>query len=192
MKMCRSFGLGALVLATLGTLGLAQIKEFTLQQMVDQVDNAVWGEIVGSRTFRVDDPVDGPELYYTTLTLEGVSLVDGSQLTVDVTYAGGFVSDTEGVYNSEAPAADDVKVGNSIVAFYKWGDLGGGVKANGLFASHGGLYRTATGPKGVIALGRGAGYAIPRNVKMADLSTAVSRLHAAKLERQRQQEEQGR
>ena len=192
MKMCRSLGLGALVLTTLGALGLAQIKEFTLQQMVDQVDNAVWGEIVGSRTFRVDDPVDGPELYYTTLTIEGVSLVDGSQLTVDVTYAGGFVSDTEGVYNSEAPAADDVKIGNSIVAFYRWDDLGGGVKANGLFAAHGGLYRTATGPKGVTVLGRGTGYAIPRNVKMADLTTAVAKLHAAKLERQRQQKQEGR
>lgn len=190
MKMSRSFGLGALVLATLGTLGLAQIKEYTLQQMVDEVDNAVWGEIVGQRTFRVDDPVDGPELYYTTLTIEGVSLVDGSQVTVDVTYNGGFVSETEGVYNSEAPAADDVKVGNSIVAFYKWDDLGGGVKANGLFAAHGGLYRTATGPKGPIALGRGTGYAIPRNVKLTDLSTAVAKLHAAKVERQ--QQEQGR
>ncbi len=189
MKKSRMFGLGALALAALGTLGLAQIKEYSLQEMVDEVDDAVWGEIVAKRTFRVDHPIDGPELYYTTLTIQGASMADGSQMTVDVTYHGGFISETEGVYNSEAPVADDVKIGNAIVAFYKWDDMGGGVQANGLFAAHGGLYRTATGPKGPVVLGRGAGYAVPRNVKVSDLSTAVTTLHEAKLERERKAQE---
>ena len=38
----------------------------------------------------------------------------------DVTFQGGFIDEEHGVYNSEAPVADDVKIGNRVVAFYKW------------------------------------------------------------------------
>ena len=62
--------------------------------------------------------------------------------------------------------------------------MGGGVWANGLYASHGGLYRTVQGPSGPVVLGRGTGYAIARNVKLADLSTAVRTIDAAKREEQ--------
>ena len=137
-------GLAALALAGSGG---AQIERLTLAEIVQRSDNAVVAEIVARRVFRVDHPIDGPELYFTTLTLAGRSLADDTPITVDVTYPGGFLDQERGVHNSEAPAADDVALGNVVVAFYRWSDnLGGGVAANGLYASHGGLYRTVEGP----------------------------------------------
>jgi hypothetical protein len=86
----------------------------------------------------------------------------------------GFVDATHGVWNSEAPKTDDQKVGNRVVAFYKWTDnMGGGQSGNALFAWHGGLYRTFEAPKGVIVQGRGAGYAVPQNLTLEDLRSRI-------------------
>ena len=181
MSKIHSLGLPALLLGALGAASLAQIKSFTLEEMVATADSAVYGTIVGSHVFRVDSAVDGDELYFTTLTIEGRSLKDGSPLTVDVKFHGGFLNDTEGVYNSEAPSADDVQPGKRVVAFYQWSyDLGGGVAGNALVAAHGGLYRTVDGPRGAAVLGRGQGYAVGANVRLSQLETALSHLYAQK------------
>lgn len=168
--------LSALGLAA--AVGLSQIKECTLDEMVVLSDDAIYGVITERRSFRVDHPIDGPELYFTTITLEGRSLVSGEPMTVDVTYAGGFVSRDEGVWNSEAPAEDDVRVGNQVVAFYAWfDDMGGEVAGNSLMAAHGGLYRTLAGPRSLTVLGRGKGYAVRRNTRLSDLDVEVTRIH---------------
>ena len=171
-------GLAVVLAGVFGSaVGLAQIKSYTLPEMVGQADGAVFGEIVASRAFRVDDPVDGPELYFTTLTIEGREVGSDRPLLVDVTYHGGFVSETEGVYNSEAPVADDVAIGNRVVVFYEWSDnMGGSVAGNALLAAHGGLFRTVAGSRHVAVLGRGEGYAIDRNLKLSDLDAAVAKL----------------
>lgn len=167
--------LAALVAA--GSLAWAQVERLNLAQMVSRTDNAVDGTIVERRVFRVDDPVDGPELYFTTLKIQGKSLADDAPVTIDVTFAGGFVSPTEGTYNSEAPSADEIKVGNRVVAFYKHVDnMGGRVAANALYASHGGLYRVAELKSGSVVLGRGDGYAVSTNQRVADLRTSVRTL----------------
>ena len=102
-------------------------------------------------------------------------------ITVEVTYHGGFLNDTEGVFNSEAPSADDVKVGNRVLAFYAWRDnMGGGVAANALIAAHGGLFRAVEGPGGATVLGRGQGYAVNQNVRVSSLETALGTLYVAK------------
>lgn len=165
--------LSSWLLGALGVASVAQIKSFTLDEMVQTADQAVYGQIIGSRAFRVDG-TDGAEHYYTTITVQGRTLADAQPTTVDITFRGGFVSPTEGVYNSEAPAADEVKVGKRVVAFYKWADdMGGGVAANALVAAHGGLYRTVEGPRGVAVLGRGEGYAIRSNRYVAELEASV-------------------
>jgi hypothetical protein len=169
--------LPVLALAAAGTVGLAQIERLTLDQMVQKTDNAVTGTIVKSKVFRVDHPIDGPELYYTTLTIRGRSLVDAKPLEVDVTFPGGFISETEGVWNSEAPTADEIKVGNRVVAFFGWtNNMGGDVAANALWASHGGLYRVARSRKGDVVLGKGLGYAISSNVQMDRLDSDITQL----------------
>ena len=170
-----SLSLAALVAA--GSLASAQIERLDLTQMVAKTDNSLVGTIVGKEVIRIDHPVDGPELYYTTLTIQGTSLRDGKELTVDVTFPGGFIDERQGVFNSEAPSADDVKTGNRVVAFYKWVDnMGGDLSANALYASHGGLYRTFDSRRDVVVQGRGEGYAIPSNVTLTQLKQDVARL----------------
>jgi len=181
MKRSQNAWCAALLLGALTAVAPAQIKSFTLEEMVQTADGAVFGQIVGSRAFRVDHPVDGDQLYFTELTVQGKSLKDGTPTTVTVTYNGGFISESEGVFNSEAPAKDDVKVGNKVVAFYAWTDnMGGDVAANGLVASHGGLYRTVEGPRGTTVLGRGEGYALRNNLRIGDLEGSLGRLYSAK------------
>lgn len=171
--------LGAAALVAVASLAWAQIERLTLADMVAKTDNAVEGTIVGSKVFRVDHPVDGPELYFTTLTIQGDSLVDGKPVTVDVTFPGGFINPNEGVHNSEAPAADDVKVGNRVVAFFrKTNNMGGGVSGNQLYASHGGLYRVIETRNGAVVQGRGDGYAINANTKSVDLRSQVAKLRS--------------
>ena len=166
--------LTALFVAASAAVGAAQIERLTLGEMVAKTDNAVLAEITGRHVFVVDHPIDGPELYFTRLTLQGESLIDGKPITVDVVYPGGFVDDERGVHNSEAPSADDVKLGNTIVAFYKWSDnLGGDVRGNALYASHGGLFRTVDGPTGKVVLGRGEGYAVDSNKSVGALRASI-------------------
>src|SRR5262245_5785664 len=173
--------LSTVLTASLGAAASAQIKSFTLDEMVTASDQAIYGQIIGSRVWRVDSPVDGEGLYFTTITVQGRTLADARATTVDVTFRGGFLSPTDGVFNSEAPAADDVKLGRKVVAFYRWtDDVGGGVGTNVLMAAHGGLYRTVEGPRGPAVLGRGEGYAITANRQLAHLESAVKLLSAAK------------
>ena len=184
MKTVPRLWCATLLLAAFGASALAQIKSFTLAEMVDTADTAVYGQIVAAHVIRADSAIDGPELYYTTLTLQGRTLADNRPITVDVTFRGGFVSPTEGVFNSEAPAADDVQVGKRVVAFYRWSDdLGGGVAANALVAAHGGIYRTVEGPNGPAVLGRGTGYAVSANVRLEQLASAVHLLASNKPKR---------
>ena len=155
-------------------LGTAQIERLDLKQMVAKTDNAVLGTITAKQVFRVDHPVDGPELYFTRMTIQGKSLRSGSDLAVEVTFAGGFVSPNEGVHNSEAPSADDTRIGNTVVAFYKWTDnIGGDVAGNALYAAHGGLFRVAKAGGNQVVLGRGEGYAIDRNVSVPVLESRI-------------------
>ena len=162
----------------------ATIERLTLDDMVARTDDGIDATIVSTNVFRVDHPVDGPELYYTTLTLAGRALSDGRATTVDVTFPGGFISETEGVWNSEAPSADDTRVGNRVIAFYKFVDnMGGDVSGNVLYASHGGLFRIAEGAKGPVVLGRGEAYAVKSNIRVSDLETAVQTIRAESLGR---------
>ena len=177
MKSFTSFALAALVLASAGTVGYSQIKRLSLTEIVSETDDAIVGHITNSYVFRVDHPVDGPELYFTTLTIAGKSLADDTPMTLSITYPGGFIDPEHGVWNSEAPTADDVQLGNYVVAFYEWtNDMGGQVAGNALYAMHGGLYRTVSGPQNTVVLGRGDGYAISSNTELTDLTQAARRI----------------
>ena len=167
----------ALALTVCGALGVAQIERLDLDQMVAKTDNSIVGQITAKKVFRIDHPVDGPELYYTTLTVRGRSLVDGKLITVPVTYPGGFINPEEGVYNSEAPSDAETRIGNEVVLFYKWTDnMGGDVAGNALYASHGGIYRVAKSGSEYVTLGKGEGYAISKNWKLKALDAEITRL----------------
>ena len=175
MKNRLLLGLAASALVVLGTQ--AQIERLDLDSMVQKTDDTLFAEITNKEVIRIDDEKDGPELYFTHLTLRGESLETGQPATVTVTFPGGFINEVDGVWNSEAPSADDIKIGNRVVAFYKHIDnAGGGLACNFLYASHGGLFRTVEGPQGTVVLGRGEGYAIDNNISLEDLNQAISTL----------------
>jgi len=173
MKKLLLTALPLALLAWVAAPATAKIERLNLDQMVERTDNALDAEIVARSVFAVNHPTDG-EMYFTKLTLAGRSMRDGRAMTVDVIYAGGFIDAENGVWNSEAPTDEDVRVGNKVVAFYRFVDnLGGGVAGNALYTSHGGIYRTQTGPMGRVVMGRGDGYAIPYNTKIESLDSAV-------------------
>jgi hypothetical protein len=159
-------------------LAWASIRRLDLSTMMQVSDNVVVGTITGRETIRIDHPVDGVELYYTSLTIEGQSLKDDSNVTATVWFGGGFVDPKHGVHNSEAPSDDDQQIGNKVVAFYHWEEnMGGDHAGNALVAWHGGLYRTFETRNGkTIVQGRGDGYAVPVNIELGALSTQVKTL----------------
>ncbi len=166
--------LAASILA-LGALGTAQIKALTLDEMVTQTEGCVFGSVTGQEVFVIDHPVDGPELYYTTLTVQGRSLYTGKDTTIQVTYPGGFIDEEHGVYNSEAPSADEVKNGKQVVVFHKWTDnMGGDVAAHALYGMHGGLFSTFEISGKRVVQGRGKGYAVDKNIEVGALETAIA------------------
>lgn len=163
---------GVAVLAA--SLAFAQVERFDLGKMVAQADNAVHGRIVAKEVVRIDHPEDGL-LFFTHMTVEGTSLYDGRTIRVPVTFGGGFISPDEGVYSSEAPSADETRIGNEVVVFYQWSDnMGGGLAANALMAAHAGLYRLASTKDGPVVLGKGDGFAISSNVRLAELRTQIA------------------
>lgn len=159
-----------------GALATAQIVRLDLNKMVDQADNAVVGTITDKQFTTVADP-GGGHLHFTTLTVAGRSLVDGSELTVEVSYMG---ADEEGVYSAEAPTTDESKIGREVVVFYEWSDnMGGSFASNALYAAHGGLYTTFQGRKGdTIVQGRGDGYAVSKNVRLEKLDADITAIHS--------------
>ena len=173
----------AAAIAAGAVMGTAQIERLNLEQMVTKTDDAVLGEITKKEVIRIDHPVDGPELYYTHLTIEGRSLETGAEKTAVVTFPGGFIDDENGVWNSEAPTDAETKIGTEVVAFYKWSDnMGGDLAANALYASHGGIFRTVKGRKGMVVMGKGDGYAISSNIGLTQLDAKITEI-AEKLEK---------
>jgi hypothetical protein len=155
----------------------AKIEKLTLAQMVAKAEGCVLGTIRAVEVQRIDHPTDGPDLFYTTLVIDGRSLYDGRGVRVPITFAGGVLPNGEGAWNAEAPSADDIRVGNQVVAFYSWtDDMGGGVAANALYSAHGGLFRVMKTRKGEFVLGRGEGYAIDVNRTTGELAQAISGL----------------
>ena len=154
----------------------AQVRALNLSEMVEACDHGVYGQILSKRVSRIDAE-DGRVLYFTTMTLEGRQLSDGTPVRIDVSYPGGFISEEEGYWHSESPGAEETRVGSHIVAFYKWFDgMGGAHATNWLYANHGGLYQSVEGPQGSMVLGRGNGYAVSRNLRVTDLEASVRQL----------------
>lgn len=164
-------------LVALAALGTAQIVRFDLPTMMSSADGVVYGKIKDKHVIRIDHPIDGPELYFTTLTIEGQSLATGKPVTVDVSHMGGFIDETHGSFNSEAPTADDERLGSQVVCFWKHTEnMGGDFECNSIVGWHGGIYRTFERRGSVIVQGRGDGYAIPANIGLSDLTTQIQGL----------------
>lgn len=174
--------LAGLALAGVATLAIAQIERLDLPQMVQKADGAIYGTITHREVVRFDHEIDGPDLFYTHITVQGRDLATNEDRTVVVTFHGGFLNERVGVYNSEAPPADATLLGKRVVAFYAYTDnMGGDLAANALYASHGGLYQTVTTRDGkIVVLGQGEGYAIDQNVTLGELQEQIAVLSSGK------------
>lgn len=175
MKLSLASTLGsALVLALAASVGDAAIERLDLQKMMTRADGAVSGVIVDREVFRVDHPEDGT-MYFTTITVDGTSLVTGKKVQVPVTYLGGYISETEGAFVSEMPKDSMTTPGREVVVFYKWLDnMGYGVAANAMYAAHGGVYSVVKKGSKSVVLGRGDGYAISANDTLPNLRQRVA------------------
>ncbi len=184
--MCKRTQLFTLLALTFAAAAGASIERLNLRQMIARADAGVVGEITARRVVAVPLDRDGEEMTFTELTIDGTDLISGKKTTVTVSYPGGVLPGDRGAYNSEAPSRDDVRIGNRVVAFYKWSDnMGGGYAGNALYASHGGLFRTFTDKAGrVVVQGRGPGYAIGANVRLENLRVAA-RKHREAIEREK-------
>ncbi len=156
----------------------AKIKALTLPEMVSLADGAVVGQITKREVFRVDHPIDGAELFYTNLSVEGRSLINGEPQTVQVTFRGGFIDSQNGAFNSEAPQEHEVALGQEVVVFHAWVEnMGGDVSAQALLGGHGGLFTVSSnGNDEKIVLGRGVGYPVSKNVALDELDSEITRL----------------
>jgi hypothetical protein len=146
--------------------------------MVQKADRGIVGVITERQVVRFDHELDGPNLFFTHLTIKGNDLATGAPKTVVVTHHGGFLNQREGVYNSEAPPADATRLGRRVVAFYAYTDnMGGDLAANTLYAGHGGLYQViGSRAEQQVVIGQGDGYAISQNVPLIQLQEQVSAL----------------
>ena len=175
-----------LVALALSAAAGASIERLTLRQMIGKADAGVVGEIKSREVLAVPLARDGEEMTFTRLEISGHDLVSGKPVSVQISYPGGVLPGRRGGHNSEAPSQDDVKIGNRVVAFYKWSDnMGGGYASHALYASHGGLFRTFKDKKGrVVVQGRGSSFAVPKNIRLQDLRSAA-RTHDAAIRRER-------
>ena len=186
MKPASRVWLAAVALALCASPAPAGIERLDLAKMLERAETALHGEITSARVFRAFDERTSTPFYFTLLVIVGESLLDGSPLTQEVTVYGGYLSEEEGASYSEAPAADDIRVGNTVVGFTKWtDDMGAGVAGHCFYASHGGVYRVVVDSKDSTVLGRGAGYAIERNVKLSSLRSSISEVQKERIERER-------
>ena len=181
-----------LVALALSAAAGASIERLNLRQMIGKADAGIVGEITAHEVIAVPLDRDGEEMTFTRLMVKGHDLVSGKPVSVQFSYPGGVLPGRRGGYNSEAPSQDDVKVGNRVVAFYKWSDnMGGGYASNALYASHGGLFRTFKDKKDrVIVQGRGTGFAVSKNIRLQDLRSAA-RKHDAAIRRERNEKAGG-
>lgn len=177
-RSLKALGL-ALSLAATATLGNSAIESLTLDQMLQRADNGVVGTIVDRHVFRADHPQDGT-MYFTTITVQGTSLVNEKPVIVPITYYGGFISEKEGTTTSVTPDPNETALGKAVVAFWSRNDaMGYGVSGNQLYAMHGGLFQVVRHGNKEVALGKGAGFALESNMAVPTLRQRAAKIAQA-------------
>jgi len=156
----------------------ACIEALTLEQMVAKTDMAVEGTVTGVRTTAYTPPGDH-ELIYTILTIEGEDLYSGKPTTLEAAFLGGVYKGRNGNVTS-MPHPSEYAVGSHVVVFSApvqgWGpEIGRCV-----YAAMGGIFREIPTPRGPVIQGKGEGFAIDRNVPLAELRDRIARALAAK------------
>lgn len=142
----------------------------TSQGLLSRSDGGVLGVVV-HREVRAFEAPGGGELFFTTARVRGTDLATGAEETVDVTFPGGFISESRGAHSSTAPPANATRVGRRVLMFHRRvEDIAEGFSGEVLVDGGGGLVSWFESRRGeTIVQGRGPGSAIARNVRLADL-----------------------
>ena len=140
-----------------------------LAGLAGRSEGVIVGEVM-ARSVRAFPAPDGGELFFTTLRVSGTDLATSSPVTIEVIFAGGFISETRGSHSSTAPPADRTRVGRRVVAFHRHvSDIAEGFAGEVLVDGGAGLFPWFESRKGgAIVQGR-RGAALPHNVRLADL-----------------------
>jgi hypothetical protein len=152
--------------------GRACIEELDLTQMVAKTDAAVCGTITNVRTVRYAPPGDD-RLIYTLLTVEGTDLYTGQPRSIEAAFLGGTYQGDSMMVTS-MPAPDEYRLGNDVVVFSAPVEGWGPEVDRCVYAAMGGIYRVISGRKGEVVLGKGEGFAVSGNMRLADLQAAAS------------------
>lgn len=170
--------LNHLLIAGVASLALVQvgracIEELTLAQMVAKTDAAVRGTITDVRTVRFTPPGDD-RLIFTILTVEGTDIYTGQARTLNAAFLGGTYQG-ESMMVTSMPAPSEYRLGNQVLVFSGPVEGWGPEIDRCVYASMGGIYREIASKQGPIFLGKGEGFALDRNVRLADLQLAVAK-----------------
>jgi hypothetical protein len=172
MKLHHLLLAGAASLA-LVQVGRACIEELDLAQMVAKTDAAVRGTITDVRTVRYTPPGDD-RLIYTVLTVQGTDLYTGQPRTIEAAFLGG-THEGDSMIVTSMPAPSEYRLGNEVVVFSAPVEGWGPEVDRCVYASMGGIFRAVDSRKGEVILGKGQGFAVEQNVRLADLQTAITR-----------------
>jgi hypothetical protein len=177
MKLHRILIAGAACLA-LVPVGRACIEELDLAKMVAKTDAAVRGTITDVRTVRYTPPGDD-RLIFTVLTVEGTDLYTGQARTIEAAFLGG-VHQGDSMMVTSMPAPSEYRLGNQVLLFSAPVEGWGPEVDRCVYAAMGGIFREVAAKQGAVVLGKGEGFAVERNVRLADLQTAIAREAGAK------------
>ena len=154
-------------------VGRACIEELTLAQMVAKTDAAVRGTITDVRTVRYTPPGDD-RLIFTILTVAGTDLYTGQARTIEAAFLGG-THQGDSMMVTSMPAPSEYRVGNPVLVFSGPVEGWGPDIQRCVYASMGGIFREVASKNGPVLLGKGEGFAIDQNVRLADLQAAIAK-----------------
>ncbi len=154
-------------------VGRACIEELDLAQMVAKTDAAVNGTITNVRTVRYTPPGDD-RLIYTLVTVAGTDLYTGQARTLEAAFVGG-THEGDSMMVTSMPAPSEYRVGNSVILFSAPVEGWGPDVERCVYAAMGGIFREIAGKKGAVILGKGEGFAVSQNVRLADLQTSIAK-----------------
>lgn len=154
-------------------VGRACIEELTLAQMVAKTDAAVRGTITDVRTVQFTPPGDD-RLIYTILTVEGTDLYTGLARTIEAAFVGGTYQG-DSMMVSSMPAPSEYRLGNPVLVFSAPVEGWGPQIDRCVYAAMGGIFREVASKQGAVFLGKGEGFALEQNVRLADLQVAIAK-----------------
>ena len=167
-------------LAVCASAAIADVLSLDLRTMVQRYADLAVAGTIQSVTYSEIPLDDGSPAAYTNLRVKGENLYTREPQEVVASFVGGFL-DGERIFSAEEPTAAETQVGRKVVVFTApWPSRFGNAPARCLVAQHGGIFLVQPGPQGEIVLGKGEGYAVPRNVRLADLRAQAAGLWRTK------------